>query len=299
MSPLQSFQYLLEYALLRVIIAFVRLFPLDTAVALSAWLWRRLAPYGRRHKRALDNLALAFPEKSAEEREAIALKMWENLGRVMAETMQLDRLLADPKRIEVINAHIFERYKGKMGAAVGISLHTGNWELAMWPLSLAGIKPAAVYRLVKNPYVDLYLRSMRTELYPGGMFAKGRGQGRNAGFDTARALGSYVRKGGRLGFLADLYDKKGIEVPFFGHLAPSTPFPAMLARKLGARMWIGRCVRVDDACRFKVETKELKVPRTDDIEADIKSITAAMQKQFEDWIRENPEQWMWSNRKWS
>jgi KDO2-lipid IV(A) lauroyltransferase len=32
---------------------------------------------------------------------------------------------------------------------------------------------------------------------------------------------------------------------------------------------------------------------------DIKSITAAMQAEFEAWIRETPEQWMWSNRRWS
>ena len=59
-----------------------------------------VAPYDRRHQRALDNLAIAFPEKSLAEREAIALGMWENLGRVMAETMQIDRIIADPERID-------------------------------------------------------------------------------------------------------------------------------------------------------------------------------------------------------
>ena len=31
---------------------------------------------------------------------------------------------------------------------------------------------------------------------------------------------------------------------------------------------------------------------------DIKAVTAAMQKQFEDWIREAPDQWSWNNRRW-
>jgi len=27
-------------------------------------------------------------------------------------------------------------------------------------------------------------------------------------------------------------------------------------------------------------------------------MTAAIQKEFETWIRERPEQWMWSNKRW-
>ena len=73
----------------------------------------------------------------------------------------------------------------------------------------------------------------------------------------------------------------------------------MLARRLGCRIWVGRCIRVGTQSRFKVEMKELQVPFSDDKEADIRAITAAMQSQFEEWITEVPEQWMWSNRKWS
>ncbi len=298
MPSRQDLQYRLEYALLRGVIGFVRLFPLDTGVAISAWAWKMLAPYGRRHRRALDNIARAFPDMPEDEREAIIMKMWANLGRVMAETMQLDRILHDPDRIELISTQLMNRYKGKMGPAVCLSLHTGNWELTMWPLVQAGANPAAVYRLVKNPYVDAYLRDQRKEIYPGGLFAKGRKKGTTTGMETARMLNSYVREGGRLGFLADLYDRKGLPVAFFGHPAPSTPFPAMMARRLGARIWIGRSIRIGEASRFKLEMKELKVPRTDNQADDIKWIVAASQAQFEEWIREYPEQWMWSNRKW-
>ncbi len=293
-------RYRLEYVLLRGVIELVRLLPLDTAVALFATLLRKLASRGRRHRRALANLERAFPEKTAAEREQIALKMWENLGRVVAETMQLDRLLEEPERIEVVNAHIMRRYHGKMGSMICVSLHMGNWELTVLPVLQAGVAPAAVYRLVKNPYVDRYLRAMRKQLYPGGLFAKGRaGKHIRAGHQTARQLGSYVRQGGRLAFLADLYDAKGIAVPFFGHPAKSTPFPAMLARRTGSRIWIARCLRVGERSHFKIEVRELKVFWSDDAKKDIERITAAMQQQFEEWIREAPEQWAWSNRKWS
>ena len=291
-----------EYALLRLLIWLIRLMPIDTSAALSAKLWRWLAPFGRkRHQRALANLALAYPEKSPEERLKIALSMWENLGRVMAETMQFDRLLADPSRIDVINAPVLDRYVGKFGSAVGVSLHTGNWELSIYPLVRFGANPAAVYRLVKNPYVDKFLRAQRKELYPGGLLAKGRDElGSNAaGQKTARQMLDYVRRGGRLGIVGDLYDKQGIPVPFFGHLAPSTPIPAMIARRLGSRVWLSRCIRIGTSSRFQIEVKELRVPRSANQGEDMKEMLRAMHAQFEAWVREYPEQWMWSNRRWS
>jgi KDO2-lipid IV(A) lauroyltransferase len=298
-SLFKDIKYRIEYGLLRIIIWLVRLLPLDTAVRVSAKAWRMLAPYGRRHRRALANLALAFPEKSLQEREEIALAMWGNLGRVMAETMLLDRILQQPERLKILNEHIIHQFihqhNNKVGSLVCVSLHTGNWEFGIWPLVVAGAHPAAVYRLVKNPYVDGYLCRQRQELYPGGLLAKSG----DRGHQTARLLANHVRQGGRLGLLADLHDRSGIEVPFFGHLAKSTKIPAILVRRTDAHLWAGRCIRVGNGSEFQLEVKALKVARTDDREADIVEITATIQRQFEAWVREHPEQWMWSNRRWS
>ena len=150
MPRLLDLRYRLEYYALRGVAGFIRSMPLETAANFSAAAWGLIAPRLRRHSRALANLAIAYPEKSVAEREAIARAMWQNLGRVMAETMQIDRIIADPSRIEIVTP-MFQRYKDKLGAAVGVSLHTGNWELAIWPLTVAGANPAAVYRSIKNP----------------------------------------------------------------------------------------------------------------------------------------------------
>ena len=300
MAVLVDLRYRLEHGLLLLLVALVRLMPVDTAANVSAALWGAIAPRLRRHRRALDNLAIAFPDKSPAEREAIARAMWRNLGRVMAETMQLDRIIRDPARIRMRNETVFRRYKDKLGPAVGCSLHMGNWELAIWPFVVAGANPAAVYRTVKNPYVDAYLRWQRRDLYPGGLLGKGKVDGNwEEGQRTARQITDLVRNGGRLGVVCDLYDKNGLPVPFFGKDARSVAIPAMIARRVGARIWMARCIRIGTESRFEVEIKELKVPRTANPGEDVRTITAAMQRQFEDWIREAPEQWMWSNRRWS
>jgi len=299
---LRDLQFRLEYVVLRGLVGLVRLLPLRVAVGLSASAWRRLAPLlsPKRHARALANLAIAFPDMAPAERRRIALAHWENLGRVMAETMQVDRILADPSRIEIDNLGVFARYKDKLGPIVGVSLHMGNWELAIWPLVIAGSQPAAVYRSVNNPYVDRYVRWQRRQLYPGGLFGRGKVEGDHGDTQrTARLITDYVRRGGRLGLVCDLYDRTGIPVPFFGREARTQAIGAMIARRTGARVWMSRCLRIGKESRFRIELKELRVPRSANQGDDIKAVMVAMQTQYEAWIRDAPEQWMWSNRRWS
>jgi KDO2-lipid IV(A) lauroyltransferase len=299
MSGLKDLRYRLEYLLLRLIAGVLHAMPIDFGGNVCARIWRLVAPYDRRHQRALDNLAIAFPDKTAAEREKIALEMWENLGRVMAETMQIDRIIAEPDRIEIVSRKVHDRYRNKLGSAIGVSLHMGNWELAVWPFTLAGNNPAAVYRTVKNPYVDAYLRHLRRNLYPGGLLGKGRIDGGiEEGQRTARLIMDFVRQGGRLGLVCDLHDRTGLPVPFFGKPAKSVTIPAIIARRVGARIWMSRCLRVGKQSRFQIELKELKVPRTANAADDVKWITTEMQKQFETWIREAPGQWSWNNRRW-
>ena len=301
-SRTKDLQYRLEYAALRLVIGIVRALPLEAATAISARTWRLLAPIinPKRHNRALDNLRVAFPEKSEEERRTIALKHWENLGRVMVETMQIDKIIKQPERIHIENVATFLRYRDKLGSAVGVSLHMGNWELAAWPMTTAGGNPAAVYRSVNNPYVDRYLRYQRKDLYPGGLFGRGKVDGdHDDNHRTGRIITDFVRKGGRLGLVCDLYDRTGIPVPFFGKPARTQAIGAMIARRVGARIWMARCLRVGTSSNFRIDLKELRVPRSENASADVRWVMTAMQEQYETWIREAPEQWMWSNRRWS
>jgi KDO2-lipid IV(A) lauroyltransferase len=300
-SRFTDLRFRLEYYALRIAIAAVRALPLETATAISAKTWSTLAPIlnPKRHQRALDNLRIAFPDKPQAELEKIRHRHWQNLGRVMAETMQIDRIISDPSRITIKPRAMFDRYKSKLGSAVGISLHMGNWELAIWPLAMSGANPAAIYRSVTNPYVDAYLREQRKDLYPGGLFGRGKVGEHGDDRKTARIITDYVRKGGRLGMVCDLYDRTGIPVDFFGKPAKTQAIGAMIARRVGARIWLSRCRRIGKSSRFEIELLELRVPRSANQSADIQWIMTEMQTKFEDWIREDPEQWMWSNRRWS
>jgi KDO2-lipid IV(A) lauroyltransferase len=266
----------------------LRRLPLAQASQLMGWCWRVVAPHLHRHPRALAHLALAYPEKSEAEREAIALGMWDNLGRVFAESLMVDRLVAAGSVDDRVSP-VLERRHTPQAGIVFVSLHAGNWELAIVPARAAGIKIAGVYQKIKNPMVDAYVIRARRDHYPRGLFEKGP--------QAARRLMRIVREGGAIAMLADLRDRRGVVVPFFGQLAPSTSFPALLARSCGAVLVAVRVVRTGPV-RFTVEGEVVEIPRNGDRDHDVEEGTRRIQALFEKWVREHPEQWMWAHRRW-
>jgi KDO2-lipid IV(A) lauroyltransferase len=263
--------------------------PIEAASWFSGRVWRFFGPrIGRRHARALANLAKAFPEKSQSERTAIALDMWENLGQTFAESFRLAEL-ATSHRVEMQSQDIFAAMAPEEGR-VFCAPHQANWEIAVLAITArAKTQPAGVYQRIKNPLVDARVRKMRGFLYPGGLYPKNS--------LTARQLIRHTRDGGTIAMLADQRDFRGLRVPFFGHLAPSTPFPAMVARTYDVKLYAGEIVRTPGV-RFTIRLIEIKVPKTDDRDADILAATASLQSEFERTIRRHPQQWMWSHRRW-
>ena len=262
----------------------------DRASAVSGWLWRRLAPLNKRHTRADAQLAAAMPALSAGERRAILLDMWENLGRTTAESFHITALLADRSRFEVGADTRDAIAQAQQAGAVFVSLHQGNWELASPLLNALGLPVAGVYQKLQNPLAEAQALALRAPHYPLGLFAKGN--------DAARGLLRLVGARGTVSIMADLRDMGGVSVPFFHRDAPSTGFPALLARTRGVPMFAG-VVKRRAGATFVVEVVRIEVPQTPDKQADIEAATANIQRTFEGFVRSAPGQWMWGHRRWA
>ena len=150
----------------------------------------------------------------------------------------------------------------------------------------------AVHRRLSAPEQPLRRRSDAQNARGG---VRGRASARTT--STARTLLKTAKQGGYPAFLADLRDDRGAAVPFFGAPARSTVFPALLARTTGLPLYAGAAFRRPNV-HFVIRGARIPVPETNDREADAIVATAALQKQFEAFIREAPEQWMWAHRKW-
>jgi Kdo2-lipid IVA lauroyltransferase/acyltransferase len=287
-----------EYALVRLAAGLLRLLPIDAAASFAGSAVGWVAPWTSLHARAMRNLAVAFPDWSEAERRRVAAAMWRNTGRTIAETLLLGRIISDPSRLEIEGREALERCLREPGANIGVTLHMGNWEIVGIACGICGARLAGVYRELRNPYLDRYLRQTRSPLYPGGLLAKGTNRDTMPISSAALGAISLLREGGHLGIVCDQVDDScAFTVPFFSQQAKFSPAPAVFARNVGARIWIGRCRRGDYRSRFLIEIKELLVERTSDRAVDLRRTTAAMALQFELWIRETPEQWMWWQRR--
>ncbi|MGD1037302.1 MAG: hypothetical protein ABR878_08910 [Roseiarcus sp.] len=287
MSRFARVRHIVEYAAFRATAALIAALPLETASRWSGRGWRAIAPHLRRHRRALDNLAAAFPEMSAAERERIASAMWENLGRTFAEFFHLSQIeaqgrlaLEPPERFQAVAA---------AGPFVVCGLHMGNWELMALAGYRFGVKLAGVYQILSNPLVDRAVYALRAPWYLGGLRVKSTA--------TARALLRQAHEGGSPAFVADLHEWRGIATPFFGRPAFSNPFPALIARATGLPLYAVRVIRLPNA-HFSMRIERIEVPKTDNRDADVAAATAALQARFEEFIREAPEQWMWAHQRW-
>lgn len=275
-----------EYAGYRLAAAILSALPVEAASGLGGFLWRRLAPFDRRHARALENLKLAFPESTPEWRERVARDMWEGLGRVFAEGFHLEEIVASG-RLKLTPDSLDAMPEDRRFVAA--APHQGNWELAAAILRFSGGRAGGVYQRLKNPLVDAHVRALRAPFYPGGLWPK---QGA-----AARQALRHLREGGVFATMGDLRDSHGPLIPFFGRPAPTSIFPALAARLADAPLLAAEIVR-EPGVRFTVRLVRVEAPRTQDREADALAGAAALQAAFEASIRRRPEQWMWNSRRW-
>jgi KDO2-lipid IV(A) lauroyltransferase len=282
----KKLRYALETALAYAAYGFFRLFPVETASAIGGWIGRQLGPHLPSSETARKNLATAFPEKTAAEREKIVIGMWDNLGRVMAEYAHLPRI---SKYVSLTGEEYgaIARDSGKPHIFCGG--HIANWEIPPVMAKKIGFDMYPVYRRPNNPGVDALLHHARGVM-AAGLIAKGA--------SGAREMLAVLKKNGTLGILIDQKLNEGMSVPFFGRDAMTAPALAHLAFRYDCPVHPVRVERLE-GCNFKMTVyPPLATPRTGNRDADTRAMLVEINRLLESWIRERPEQWLWIHRRW-
>lgn len=264
----------------------VHFLPLRWIGALGAGLGWLLYQFGRGRVTRI-NLAIAFPEKSEEERHQLGLRHFRMLGRNALELSIMvwgsEQQLIDLVRVEEMH-HLADAAAGGHPVIVlaphFIGLNMGGIRIAH---SFPGT--ASIYSKQKNPVLDRIFLTARTRF--GNPFLVSRQEG-------LRSVVRIIKTGKPFYFLPDMDFgiRDAIFSPFFGvQTATITALPR-IAKLTGARIVpvISRQEGEGYVARFYPAWENYP---SGDVQADVDRMNAFIEAR----VREMPEQYFWAHKR--
>ncbi len=245
---------------------------------------------GYRKKVVRENLHNAFPEKTEKERKRIERKFYRFLPDLIVEAVKMRSISAKEveKRIVIYGREELDRHFRAGKGVVGVTAHYANWELGIHRLSLLTENPVLIiYKPLHNKTVDALYNAIRGRF--GALMVPMK--------QTLRKIVAFRQQPHISMFVADqtpTYRDSDYFIPFLNQetlvytgaekIARMTNFPVVFCH-------IDRVRRGHYCCTF---TTLVENP------ADVPGhgITDIHNKFTEDIIRQRPEWWLWSHRRW-
>ncbi|MFQ5508597.1 MAG: lysophospholipid acyltransferase family protein [Leptospirillia bacterium] len=260
---------------------------------------RQIGNYAaRRHMNrqmaARANLDLAFGNsKSFEEKERIALESFRNFAGCMVDAVSMipsltkdnwTRYVRVPEEDLIRTREYLARGKG----VILMFSHYGNWELMGACLPFMDLRQVHVVAKRQSPWANPFLERFRSGTGNKVVYKEG----------AIRKCLSALKRGELVGFAIDQNFSQGVFVPFFGVEAGTSDTLAALARTSGAAIVPLVCTPNGDGTYSGRLMPEVETKTTDDKQADIHDITRRCLAHLEGIIRERPELWLWSHKRW-
>lgn len=245
-----------------------------------------------RKKVTLNNLRLAFPEKTEEERLRIAHASYKNLLCSLLEGLWSVQLTQDiiGRTVTLENADVLERVLAENKGIIVIGGHYGSWEMMAFAVPFFARRLFTIIaQRQRNPYVDKYVTDIRTHLGSKIVVME------RAPREVLRVL----REKGGVILLADQSGAQdGLFVKFFGHYASTHKGPAIFSVRTGAPMLMAYLHRNANGS-FSIECDALDtsgITGTD--EEKVRAFTELHVDALERQIRKHPERWLWMHKRW-
>jgi KDO2-lipid IV(A) lauroyltransferase len=280
----------LTYGFLYAILYLFSLLPLKVMYLLSDILvWIVYHVIGYRRKVVEDNLAIAFPEKSENERNHIARRFYRNFTDTILESIKLissGQSLID--RMFVVDPKAFSIFDGIEKNIQIHAMHNFNWEIINLGVSKHMKLPfLGVYQPIINPFFEALFKKIRTRngtvLIPANDFKN-----------------NFIPHQGQQYVIALVADQnpgnpaRAWWVNFFGKPAPFVTGPEKAARMRDTVVVFAHFFRLKRGLYTFTTEKITDRPSTmKEGELTIKYLDYIEQK-----IREQPDNYLWSHRRW-
>jgi KDO2-lipid IV(A) lauroyltransferase len=241
------------------------------------------------------NLRIAFPEKSARARSAIARRSFQNTAMNLVEVSRISRLSSQNVSELVqydpdagLNNFVAARSRKK--GIIYLTGHFSSWELLPIAHALYGHPLSFVTRPLDNDLLDLYFESLR----------ESKGNRVIPKKDAARTILKVLKENGTVGILMDQNTSlmEGTFADLFGVPAATTTGIALLALRTGSPILPGYLTPMRNG-RYTIKfLPPVEVTRTGDRALDIETNTRRLNAIVEDIVREQPDSWLWGHKRW-
>jgi Kdo2-lipid IVA lauroyltransferase/acyltransferase len=244
-----------------------------------------------RRKIVKSNLKNAFPEKSEAELKSIGKKYYRHLADLFVETLKLTHMSKKQilRRCKVLNPELFVRLNNEKRDIVAIMGHYNNWEWIPSIAQFANYKYISIYKPLQNKRFGDFMNSLRKQwgsyLVPMSLIMREIINDRKNGVNTCT------------GFIADQTPVKHEIKYWTTFLNQDTPIylgPEKIASRYDMAVVFINLQKVRRG--YYTMTLELLFEHTAGLPE--YAITERHVKRLEEIIKEKPEFWLWSHRRW-
>ncbi len=244
---------------------------------------------GYRRKVVGKNLQNAFPEKSEADRKAIERKYYRYLCDLIVETIKSLSITpkALRKRLTFKNFEIFQAYYDQKRSIIIAMGHWGNWELGGARFAIEPVhKLYVIYHPLQNEYFDKLVFKMRSRLG-------------NGLYPMAQAIRGMIRDKAELNATAFIADQTpspsdAFWMEFLNQDTPVFTGTGKIANKMDYPVVYAGVRRLKRGY-YEINLEDL-VPNPTALNPF--EIVELFTRRLEEDIREMPETWLWSHRRW-
>ena len=244
-----------------------------------------------RRKVVAENLKNSFPEKSDAEREVIGKKFYRHLADLMVETFKLTHMSikSQNKRFTYSNLEIIYKLREEKRDIIAVLGHYNNWE---WPTLLPyylKYKTVIIYKPLQNKYFNNFINKQRSKF---GIVLT----------PTSNVIREIIKyRGDNINtvsiFISDQIPAKG-DIKYWTTFLNQDTAVFTGAGKIASKY--DMAVVFFHIQKIKRGHYNLDIELLHDHTAGLSEneITETHVRRLEEIIREEPEYWIWSHRRW-
>jgi KDO2-lipid IV(A) lauroyltransferase len=223
--------------------------------------------------------------------EVVIKQNFRNMGKSLVEVIKIYYGFGEKifRHVEMRGTEHFRKAHARGRGVIFVTGHCGNWELNALMAAMNLTRLNIVVRPQNNPYLNKLIERTRDKYGNTVIYKKG----------ALKRILLALKKNEAVGMLMDqsVLRSEGVVADFLGKKDVTMKTPAIIARKTGAPVLPAFIRRIDGGHRIEIH-EEIALDTAEDYEQAVYNDTVKFSSYIEDYIKNNPTEWLWIHRRW-